>query len=92
MMGVIVNSRLPTGAAAAGTQIHRLPAPVRDSFAAALTPAFFAAACVSVLVWIVAVAWVKEVPLRRSVDDVAAVEAASGAPNPGIQERVTLRR
>jgi len=85
LMGVIVNSGLPRGATTAGTQIHLLPAAVRASFALALRHAFFAAACVSALVWVVAVLWVKEVPLRRSVDEVAAVEAAAGTPNPGVQ-------
>jgi hypothetical protein len=29
------------------------------------------------------VIWVKEVPLRKGVDEIAAVEAAAGTPNPG---------
>ena len=85
VMGVIVNQGLPAGAAARGTQIHRLPPVLRHAFAAALRPAFLAAACVAGLVWVISVVWVKEVSLRRSVDEVSAVEAAAGTPNPGGQ-------
>jgi EmrB/QacA subfamily drug resistance transporter len=92
MMGVIVNSQLPSGATTEGTQIHRLPPVLRDAFAGALQPAFLAAACVAALAWIVAVLWVKEVPLRRSVDEVASAEAAAGTPNPGVQEPESVRR
>src|SRR5207253_161569 len=70
-----------------GTQIHRLPPVLRATFAAALKPAFLAAACVAGLVWIVAVLWVKEVPLRRSVDELSPAEAAAGTPHPGVQQR-----
>jgi hypothetical protein len=83
LMGVIVNSGLPAGAAVEGTKIHRLPPAVRTSFAAALKPAFLAATIVAALVWVIAVLWVKEVVLRRSVDEVTVVEAAAGTPNPG---------
>ncbi|MBV8395136.1 MAG: MFS transporter [Actinobacteria bacterium] len=82
VMGVVVNHGLPK-AASQSLQIHRLPPGLRVVFANALRPAFFVAACVAALVWFVAVTWVKEVPLRRSVDTVAAAEAAAGAPNPG---------
>ena len=84
VMGVIVNAGLPAEAARGkGVTIHRLPPALRDSFASALRPAFLAATCVAVLVWGIAVAWVKEVPLSNSVDGIAAAEAAAAAPNPG---------
>jgi EmrB/QacA subfamily drug resistance transporter len=83
VMGAIVNAGLPPGAAVAGAKIHRLPPALRESFANALTPAFFAAACVSALVWVIAVVWVKEVPLSRRVDELSAVEASAATPNPG---------
>src|SRR5207248_532557 len=86
VMGVIVNHGLPAGVAGQGTQIHRLPPALREAFAAALRPAFFAAACVAALVWAIALLWVKEVSLRQSVDEVAAVEAAAGTPNPGAAD------
>ena len=54
--------------------------PVREGLADALHPAFAAAAVVSLAVWVIAVVWVKEVPLRRSVDELSAVEAAAGTP------------
>jgi EmrB/QacA subfamily drug resistance transporter len=84
VMGVIVNAGLPVETTKrAGVAIHRLPPTLRESLAAALKPAFLAATCVSLLVWAIAVIWVKEVPLRKAVDEIAAVEAAAGTPNPG---------
>jgi EmrB/QacA subfamily drug resistance transporter len=84
VMGVIVNAGLPAKAALGeGVAIHRLPPALRESFAAAIKPAFLAAAFVALLVWGIAVAWVKEVPLRESVDEISAAEAAAAAPNPG---------
>jgi EmrB/QacA subfamily drug resistance transporter len=84
IMGVIVNAGLPVQATTdAGVAIHRLPPALRQSLAAALKPAFLAATCVALLVWAIAAIWVKEVPLRKGVDEIAAVEAAAGTPNPG---------
>jgi len=84
VMGVIVNAGLPAKAARGeGVAIHRLPPALRDSFAAAIKPAFLAATCVALLVWGIALAWVKEVPLRESVDEISAAEAAAAVPNPG---------
>jgi EmrB/QacA subfamily drug resistance transporter len=83
VMGVIVNHGLPTGVGGEGAPVHRLPSALRVAFAAALRPAFLAAALVSALAWLVALLWVKEVPLRRSVDELPPAEAAAAAPNPG---------
>jgi predicted MFS family arabinose efflux permease len=84
VMGVIVNAGLPPQAAKGeGIAVHRLPPVLRHSLASALKPAFFAATVVALLVWVIALVWVKEVPLRSSVDELAGVEAAAGAPNPG---------
>jgi hypothetical protein len=83
VMGAIVNHGLPSGVAAGGegsTAIHRLPEHLRAGLADALHPAFFAAVCVAALVWVVAVLGVREVPLRRSLDEVAAADAAAGTP------------
>jgi hypothetical protein len=81
IMGVIVNSGLPPGAGSGeGAVIHRLPPAFREGLADALHPAFFAAAIVSALVWVIAVLGVKEVPLRRSLDELSAVEAAAATP------------
>jgi EmrB/QacA subfamily drug resistance transporter len=87
VMGVIVNAGLPAQAAKGeGIAIHRLPPGLRDSLAGALRPAFLAATCVALLVWAIAVLWVKEVPLRRSVESLAAAEASAGTPNPGATD------
>jgi sugar phosphate permease len=81
VMGAIVNYGLPSGLGGSeGIGIHRLPLKGREELAAALRPAFLVAACVSVMVWLVAVIWVKEQPLRRSLDEIAVVEADAGAP------------
>jgi EmrB/QacA subfamily drug resistance transporter len=84
VMGVIVNAGLPPQASTdTGVALHRLPPALREALASALKPAFLAATVVALLVWVIAVTWVKEVPLRRSVERVAAAEAAAGTPNPG---------
>jgi predicted MFS family arabinose efflux permease len=81
VMGAIVNHGLPPGVSLGeGIAIHRLPAAARQDLADALRPAFFAAAVVSVFVWVIAVLWVKEQRLRRSLDEVSAVEAAAATP------------
>jgi EmrB/QacA subfamily drug resistance transporter len=81
VMGAIVNHGLPSGLGGSeGIGIHRLPSAARQSLAGALRPAFFVAACVSSVVWLIAVVWVKEQPLRRSLDDISVVEADAGAP------------
>jgi EmrB/QacA subfamily drug resistance transporter len=86
VMGVIVNAGLPAGAGSGGVAIHRLPPALRDALAAALRPAFLAATATALLVFAIAVTWVKEVPLRRSVATLPAAEAAAGTPNPGGQD------
>jgi len=87
LMGVIVNAGLPAQATKGeGIAIHRLPRGLRDSLASALRPAFLAATCIALLVWAIAVLWVKEVPLRRSVEPLAVAEASAGTPNPGAAD------
>ena len=82
IMGAIVNHGLPPGVSSAGevVAIHRLPPAARKGLADAIQPAFLAAAIVSLAVWVIAVIWVKEQHLRRSLDEVAAVDAAAGTP------------
>jgi len=81
LMGVIVNHGLPAAAAVAeGGPIHRLPPVLRAQLAAAIRPAFFAAMLVALLVWVIAVVWVTEVPLRRSVEETAATPAPESGP------------
>ncbi len=81
VMGVIVNHGLPPGVGAGELgSIHRLPRSARATLAAAIRPAFLVAAAVAALVWVIAVVYVKEQRLRRSLDDVSAADAAAGAP------------
>jgi uncharacterized membrane protein len=81
VMGVLVNHGLPLGVGAneLGT-IHKLPESARVTLANAIRPAFFAAALVAALVWLIAVVFVKEQHLRRTLDEVSAVDAAAGTP------------
>jgi EmrB/QacA subfamily drug resistance transporter len=86
VMGVIVNQGLPKQLhrSADSVAVHRLPPALRDDLANALHPAFFVAACLAVVVWVIVIVGVKEVPLRSGFEDageVAAVDAA-GAPSP----------
>jgi hypothetical protein len=60
--------------------VHRLPPGLREGLAAAIHPAFLVAACVAAAVWVIAVAFVKEQTLRRSLDEVASADAAAGTP------------
>jgi EmrB/QacA subfamily drug resistance transporter len=81
VMGAIVNHGLPSGLGGSeGIGIHRLPPASRQSLAHALQPAFLLAACVAVGVCVIAVVWVKEQPLRRSLDEISVVEADAGTP------------
>ena len=82
VMGAIVNHGLPPGVSASGegTAVHQLPPALRSGLADALKPAFFAAVCVSAVVWVIAVLGVREIPLRRSLDELSPAEAAAGAP------------
>jgi MFS family permease len=69
LMGVIVNQRLPSSLRGRATAIHRLPQAGRVILANALTPAFLAAALLCVVVFIVSLLWVREVPLRKGVEE-----------------------
>jgi EmrB/QacA subfamily drug resistance transporter len=85
VMGTIVNHGLPAQARrGAGATVVKLPPGVREALAAALHPAFLAATCVSLLAWAIALLGVKEVTLRRSVDEIAAAEASAGTPDTGV--------
>jgi hypothetical protein len=76
-MGVIVNHGLPAAAATDQARpIHRYPEALRRALAGAITPAFFAATIASLAVWVIAVLFVKEVALRRTVDEVTPVATA----------------
>ncbi len=73
IMGVIVNQGLPRQAR--GEQVvHRLPPAARHQLASALHPAFLAAACVCVLVFVIAAVGVKEVPLRKGFEEASVAD------------------
>ena len=82
IMGVLVNHGLPPGVAVGGegSQVHRLPPALRSGLAGAIQPAFLVAACIAAAVWVIAALFVKEQALRRSLDEVAAADAAAATP------------
>jgi hypothetical protein len=82
VIGTIVNHGLPPGVGGADAVggIHRLPLAARQGLSDALHPAFLLTTGIALVVWLVAVTWVKEQPLRRSLDEVSAADAAAGTP------------
>ncbi len=87
LMGVIVNQRLPAGASLEGATIHRLPPAGREALANALHPAFLLAALLCVLVFVISLLWVREVPLRRGLEETPPVvgDETSPQPAPGVR-------
>jgi EmrB/QacA subfamily drug resistance transporter len=83
IMGVIVNQGLPAGVNTQGVAIHRLPQAGRVALAHALRPAFLAAAVVCGLVFVISLLFVREVPLRRGLEDVTIGDEPS--PQPGTR-------
>ncbi len=80
VIGAIVNHGLPATAKGSGelSVVHRLPARGRAILADALHPAFLVSAAVALCAWAIAAAFVKEQRLRRTLDEVAAVDASAG--------------
>ncbi|HEX6491730.1 MAG TPA: MDR family MFS transporter [Gaiellaceae bacterium] len=83
LMGVLINQRLPASVRAQGTVIHRLPAAGRLALAHALQPAFLSAAVLCGFVFLISLLWVREVPLRRGLEEVAVGDEPS--PQPGTR-------
>jgi EmrB/QacA subfamily drug resistance transporter len=70
LMGVIINHGLPAGLrGTGGATVHRLPPAARVALAHALHPAFLAAACAALGVWIVALVGIKQIPLKQGFED-----------------------
>jgi predicted MFS family arabinose efflux permease len=78
-MGVIVNHGLPKGSHLDRQAVHRLPPHLRQALADAMHPAFLAGTGVCVVTWVIVAIWLKEVPLRRELEE-PTLEAAS----PGV--------
>ena len=90
VIGAIVNHGLPAGLGGSqGVGLHKLPQAAREGLAAAIHPAFLVTAFVAFGVWLIALIWVKEQPLRRTLDEVSAAEAAAGAPATAAVESTT---
>jgi EmrB/QacA subfamily drug resistance transporter len=86
LMGVIVNQGLPSGVRLEGEAVHQLSPALRADLADALQPAFLAAAAVTVVLFAVVVFAVREVPLRRGLDESAPEAAEAVSP-----QRVEVR-
>jgi predicted MFS family arabinose efflux permease len=80
-MGVIVNHGLPSNANIERQSVHRLPPHLREALADALHPAFLAASGLCVLTLIIVAVWLKEVPLKRELEE-PTVEPASPSVTP----------
>jgi MFS family permease len=80
LMGVIVNQQLPPAVSTQGAVIHRLPAAGRVALADALHPAFLLAAVLCAAVFVVSLLWVREVPLRRGLEETPLGDEASPQP------------
>ena len=83
---------VPAAVRANQASLHRLPERARVALADALHPAFLAAALVCVIVFFLVLFWVKEVPLRKRLDEPtpAAELAEGGGGEPATASR-TLR-
>jgi MFS family permease len=91
LMGVIVNQQLPAGVRGETTVIHRLPQAGRIALAHALHPAFLAAAALCAIVFVISLLWVREVPLRKGVDE-EPVYGDEASPQPGAPAAVRSRK
>jgi EmrB/QacA subfamily drug resistance transporter len=69
IMGVIVNQGLPSSVRVHQEVIHRLPEHARRALADALQPAFLSAALVCGIVLCLVIFGIKEVPLRRGLEE-----------------------
>jgi EmrB/QacA subfamily drug resistance transporter len=78
IMGVLVNHGLPPGVTHADLGgVHRLSPSARYALANAIKPVFLAAAILSAIVWLITLRYVKEQTLRRTMDEVSAIDAAA---------------
>jgi hypothetical protein len=79
VIGAIVNHGLPESARGGGelSVVHRLPPAGRRILADALHPAFLVSTAIALCAWVIAVRYVKEQRLRRTLDEVAAADASA---------------
>ncbi len=86
-MGLIVNQGLPTGVQLEGETVDGLSPALRADLAAALQPAFLAAAGVCVILLVVVIVGIREVPLRRGFDDASTPVPVEPEPGTGVRMR-----
>ncbi len=83
LMGVIVNQNLPKSVNTAGVAIHRLPQAGRIALANALHPAFLSSVFLCGAVFVIALLWVHEAPLRTELEGLPVGDEPS--PQPGTR-------
>jgi EmrB/QacA subfamily drug resistance transporter len=73
LMGVIINQGLPSGTDIESEAVRRLPPNLREALAEAMQPAFVAASGLCVIVFLIVYFGLREVPLRKGLDEEPAV-------------------
>jgi EmrB/QacA subfamily drug resistance transporter len=84
LMGVVVNHGLPSGTDIESQAVRRLPPNLREALAEAMQPAFVAAAGLCVIVLLVVYFGLREVPLRKGLEEEPAV-AVPEAKTPALR-------
>jgi EmrB/QacA subfamily drug resistance transporter len=84
LMGVIVNQGLPSGTDIESQAVRRLPPNLREALAEAMQPAFLAASGLCVIVFLIVYFGLREVPLRKGLDEEPVV-AVSEATFPALR-------
>jgi hypothetical protein len=69
LMGVIINSGLPSSSVADEAAVRQLPPNLREALAEAMQPAFLAGAGVCVVTLLIVFLGLREVPLRKGFDE-----------------------
>jgi EmrB/QacA subfamily drug resistance transporter len=80
LMGVIINRGLPGGTEIERAAVRQLPPDLRASLADAIQPAFLAAVGVCVVVFVIVFFGLREVPLRRGLEEEPAAAVPEAKP------------
>ena len=78
LMGVIINHGLPAGVDIESRSVRRLPPNLREALAGAMQPAFLAAAGLCAVVLLIVYLGLREVPLRKGLEEEPALAVPEG--------------
>jgi hypothetical protein len=78
LMGVVINHGLPAGVDIEGRSVRRLPPDLREALAEAIQPAFLAAAGLCAVVLLIVYLGLREVPLRKALEEEPAIAVPEG--------------